>query len=416
MNISFNFDLIINLDRIITIIVIIFLIFYAFRAIRRLARTSATYNRRLLPFAYYSLVSWIVWLFALILVLSDRNGSWFETYFGTRIYRYTTVWLNIVQLCLMFTSIVILYSRKPHRTAVSISAVYTFSLTSAVVIFFGNFEILARYSYWYYLASSFVWAIMFIAFVPQILRLRLGWRYAFPFLAYGLAQLFFISGIGIIQELIVFFVLPIVRVVILFTWARLIERILKRAQESQLKAINKTTSLNHITGLNTIIEVMISSTVSDLEQERDSADRAIRNLHLHRFRAESYGSLAYTPKLVCEQMARNCDLFILIIGSRYGYITEPEHISVVEHEYKTAKQADPNKILVYIKKTSKREKRLLTFLKELEHFEYGYFRTQFATPEELYERIQIDVARWLSNRARKSSQNDFQPNNKMHRI
>lgn len=35
------------------------------------------------------------------------------------------------------------------------------------------------------------------------------------------------------------------------------------------------------------------------------------------------------------------------------------------------------------------------FLQKVQDFESGYFRSSFDTPEELYERIHIDVARWL---------------------
>lgn len=142
-------------------------------------------------------------------------------------------------------------------------------------------------------------------------------------------------------------------------------------------------------------DVMISSTVEDLVEERDAADRAIRALHLTRFRAERFGSLPHTPRTICAFLAEHCHIFILIIGERYGQVIKSEGISVVQFEYQVAHAQNSQKILLYVKDGVKREPRLEEFLEHLEDFEHGYFRSLFTTPEDLYQKIHQDLAQWL---------------------
>ena len=144
---------------------------------------------------------------------------------------------------------------------------------------------------------------------------------------------------------------------------------------------------------------MISSTVDDLGPEREAADRAISGLKLDRFRAENLGSFPHPPEMICAFMAEQCDIFVLIIGERYGYEIKSRKKSVVEFEYDVARAQNRGKILVYIKEGVTREPRLEEFVKRLEDFEDGHFRTLFKTAEELPEKIQGDIARWILLRA-----------------
>ncbi len=146
---------------------------------------------------------------------------------------------------------------------------------------------------------------------------------------------------------------------------------------------------------------MISSTVEDLGPEREAADRAISGLKLDRFRAEKFGSFPHPPEVICALLAEQCDIFVLIIGERYGYEIKSRRISVVEFEYEVARAQDRGKILVYIKEGVTREPRLEDFARRLEDFESGHFRTLFKTAEELPEKIQGDIARWISYTAPK---------------
>lgn len=145
---------------------------------------------------------------------------------------------------------------------------------------------------------------------------------------------------------------------------------------------------------------MISSTIEDLKRERDAIDGAIRHFRLQRFRSEMLGSLARSPREVCEELARDCDLYVLIVGRRYGWIIPDLNVSVTEREYTAARDQDPSKILVYVSEIKGvREPRADAFLRRVTDFTSGYFRAKpFRTPEELAEQFKNDLAAWLSER------------------
>src|SRR4051794_34681491 len=84
------------------------------------------------------------------------------------------------------------------------------------------------------------------------------------------------------------------------------------------------------------LRVMISSTIEDLKPERDAVDRAIRHFRFQRFRSELVGSLARSSREVCDELAKECDLYVLIVGRRYGWIVPDLNISVTEREYNVA--------------------------------------------------------------------------------
>jgi hypothetical protein len=67
--------------------------------------------------------------------------------------------------------------------------------------------------------------------------------------------------------------------------------------------------------------VFISSTFYDLKQVRSSLEVFIRGLGFDPVLSEK-GSIAYTPDVPldesCYREAQGCDVFVLIIGGRYG--------------------------------------------------------------------------------------------------
>lgn len=155
--------------------------------------------------------------------------------------------------------------------------------------------------------------------------------------------------------------------------------------------------------------VMVSSTISDLEKERDAVDRALRQLNLTRIGLETFGSAPRPAKVISALLAEQCDIFVLIIGERYGYMIESEKMSVVEFEYEVARAQNPEKILIYVKSGVHREPALTKFLERVQDFEHGYLTSSFTTPEELYEKIQHDITRQLTAQVQQNTQstNEF---------
>lgn len=147
------------------------------------------------------------------------------------------------------------------------------------------------------------------------------------------------------------------------------------------------------------ILAMISSTIDDLGAERDAVDRAIRDFKFERFRSESMGSLSRSPREVCEEAARECDIFILILGSRYGWVIPEVGVSVVESEYEVARQTNPAKILVYVTQHKDREDRQERLIRRVTDYTTGYFRARpFGDPDELAKMLKEDLANWISDR------------------
>lgn len=154
------------------------------------------------------------------------------------------------------------------------------------------------------------------------------------------------------------------------------------------------------------LRIMISSTIEDLAQERAAVDSAIRDFRFERFRSESMGSLSRSPEQVCDEMAKECDLFILIVGEKYGWIIPHLSISVTEREFQVAKNDNPGKILVYEKSLNPntREPPADRLLKDATDFTTGYFRAApFENTTELVKRVKDDIAIWISSQIREGS-------------
>jgi len=111
--------------------------------------------------------------------------------------------------------------------------------------------------------------------------------------------------------------------------------------------------------------VFISST-GDLQQERDAVERALSDLEIDGSRFESWPSSPTSPINECLERIEEADAFVLILGERYGSLTE-SGISVSHLEYRHAREIQPPKpIFVYILQTLNREQQQDRFLDEIE--------------------------------------------------
>lgn len=160
--------------------------------------------------------------------------------------------------------------------------------------------------------------------------------------------------------------------------------------------------------MDTRLRVMISSTIEDLGPEREVVDKAIRQLRFARYRAESMPTLCRPSREVCMQMAQRCDLFILILGQRYGYIIPDLGKSVTHYEYEIARLSDSTKVLVYVKKVPCREAKLEAFINSVTDFDFGYFRRpEFESADQLYDYLLEDIPVWVSERIMSTSRSSI---------
>ena len=81
--------------------------------------------------------------------------------------------------------------------------------------------------------------------------------------------------------------------------------------------------------------IFISSTYEDLKVEREKVTRAILDLNNIPARMENFPAAGVRPKDLIERVIKECDYFVLIIGSRYGSISDSGK-SFTEEEYNYA--------------------------------------------------------------------------------
>ncbi len=149
--------------------------------------------------------------------------------------------------------------------------------------------------------------------------------------------------------------------------------------------------------------IFISSTIDDLREARDAAERSIQALDIFEpRRVESLPAADHPSRTVCLDEAHNADALVLIVGSRYGHVptqNNPENLSVTHLEYREAIKAGKS-IFAFVQHGVDREEAATSFLKEVEDFEKGFFRKTWQTPDELGDLIGKSLLWWVARRAR----------------
>lgn len=121
-----------------------------------------------------------------------------------------------------------------------------------------------------------------------------------------------------------------------------------------------------------MIHVFVSSKIEGLRNERLAVEQEIRSLGMNPVMAEQPSMPAQTipSKDACEQAARECDIYILLLGDTYGYEFEP-NLSVTQFEYRTAR--DLNKIILAFHLEGEKEPKQQAFIAEVGDFKHGLF-------------------------------------------
>ena len=384
----------------VNLLIVAVAVWFAARTIFKLRNTSATYNTRLLRFAYFSSTAWIIWALQHLTLLASP-----PTFPPSNFLLNTGLALGVVHNVAWEIAILSLFLERFSRNHLTIALFVTFSIVIAVL---AQTTVLTSVPFVQIDAVSA--ATVFTAFaLLSVNEWHLNKMAAAVFAIHGVSQwiwrsLWFtpLADTPIALQL----GFPLWRIALLFAWIRLMSALVAIPQRAQPSYQGVVQAIERLELPDPAVtpSVMISSTVDDLVQERDAVERAINALGLSRFRAEKFGSLPITPREVCAAMAERCDLFILITGEQYGHIMK-EGISVVEFEFNIAYAQNRKKILVYVKDRVKRDRRLTKFLKRLQDFDDGYFRSLFLTPEELYEKIQPDIVRWLLSQVKHPPKN-----------
>lgn len=379
-----------------SVILLIFAVTIVFAGIKvfELRNPSANYNARLFTFGYLSLGAWILWIFQYAILaapfLSFPTGP------------VDVLSLALIQNAFWASAVLSLHLKQFSRKSFTLPCLAIFSVAT-IVVAYQTSQQLTQFIAPIEVIST---GVIFIVLGISIVQLRLSNLSAAIFLIHGFTQ-----WLWTWRWLPLFSTTPVVnlgfplwRIALLIAWFYLLVEMRQRVQPSEQKFAalsdrntGSSTTRTELSDLLVPLKVMISSTTDDLIEEREAADVAIRELQLTRFRAETFGSVPHPPKVVCALLAEQCDIFVLIIGERYGYVMS-DGISVVEFEYSVARKENPEKILVYVKQGVDREPPLEEFCQRLEDFETGYFRSFFKAADDLRPKIQADIVRLLAYR------------------
>jgi len=150
------------------------------------------------------------------------------------------------------------------------------------------------------------------------------------------------------------------------------------------------------------LKVFISSTMKDLQEERKLIDQAISQLRFQALRAETIGAQSVSPREACLMMAQECDVYLGILGGRYGYIPPNESSSVTEMEFDEAKRLG-KPILLYRKQVEDVEPRQKEFIGRIGDFDEGVLWREFSqrdVPGRLSEWVKDDVAQMVTTMLR----------------
>lgn len=150
------------------------------------------------------------------------------------------------------------------------------------------------------------------------------------------------------------------------------------------------------------IKVMVSSTVKDLLDERDAIMKTFKEISFVKLvGAEPLNDtpIAGNPRVVTTEMARTCDLYILILGNRFGEDVGNGK-SATEVEFDAAMRDDPTKILVFKKEShDSPEERQKNFIDKVCNYYNGYWRTSFGHIHNLQILVKNAFNKWIKERA-----------------
>ena len=85
------------------------------------------------------------------------------------------------------------------------------------------------------------------------------------------------------------------------------------------------------------MNVFVSSVISEFEEYRAAARRAIISLGYETIRAEDFGASASSPQQACLAGVREAEITVLLLGGRYG-AKQASGLSATHEEYREARR------------------------------------------------------------------------------
>lgn len=158
------------------------------------------------------------------------------------------------------------------------------------------------------------------------------------------------------------------------------------------------------------IKIMVSSTVTDLLSERNAIVTELEQIpfiELVGAQPINNASVASNSFAHTTGLAKNCDLFILILGKKFGWETLSGK-SATEVEFDQAYKHDPTKVLIFqkefpnipsVKSPEIDNEKQFNFTERVTGYNSGYWRTTFKNEEELKSLVKDSFYSWLIDRS-----------------
>ncbi|WP_026432528.1 DUF4062 domain-containing protein [Paracidovorax oryzae] len=151
--------------------------------------------------------------------------------------------------------------------------------------------------------------------------------------------------------------------------------------------------------------IFVSSTFMDLEVHRRHVRDAIARLELTFKAMEFFGALPDTPKAECLRLVRASNIFVGIIGMRYGFIDPDDGKSMTQLEYEEAQairlptliyliDEDHHPMLPKFVDTGAGAEKLMAFKGQLRK---AHVVNAFSSPEDLAAKVTQDVVRLVGS-------------------
>ena len=97
-----------------------------------------------------------------------------------------------------------------------------------------------------------------------------------------------------------------------------------------------------------ILRVFLSSTSKDLIEEREAVTNVLHEMvNIKPVVMENFTADGRETDLYCDELAGKCDVFILLVGSRYGSVPPGNSLSYTEIEYNAAIKANRDILVFY---------------------------------------------------------------------
>jgi hypothetical protein len=139
------------------------------------------------------------------------------------------------------------------------------------------------------------------------------------------------------------------------------------------------------------LKVMLSSVRRDLADVRDSAAALIDALGYECVRFEDVTTESIPPRAVCVQMVERSDIYLLLLGGRYGDPMPDTDMAPTEEEWAVARRLGKPTV-VLIREGVEREPRQAEFITRVRSYQDGAWRGTFRDIPDLLLRLKADLA------------------------